>query len=81
MLSERYAKMELHRDAKYRRSRVDLYSPAETAIRNAIIEVEKVGAHPQLTDVVVELDRCQQKLQNFLLNDPGRLVPKHGSGP
>ena len=38
-----------------RRNRLDLNTPAEKAIYDAIQEVEKVGANPKLTDVVVML--------------------------
>lgn len=36
-----------------RRSRLDLHTPAEKAIRDAIEAVERAGAHPLLTDAVI----------------------------
>ena len=35
-----------------RRIRIDLYTPAEIAIQNAILEVEKIGADIRLTKAV-----------------------------
>lgn len=49
-----------------RRCYTDLYTPAETAIRNAIITVEAVGAHPLLTDSVVLLGRAQDKVADYV---------------
>jgi hypothetical protein len=68
MLSTQYKEMDLHKEVELRRARIDLYSPAEAAIRNALIEVEKIGADVELTGVVVELDRSLRRLQNFLLD-------------
>jgi len=52
-----------------RRSRVDLYTPAEVAIRNAIMEVEKVGADIRLTNAVVTLNQAQDWLQDYILGE------------
>lgn len=76
-----------------RRCRIDLMTPAELAIRNAVEEVEKVGADPRLTDSVVLLSAAQTRLADFIDGIPGRTtipkqvesegrpVPPHGSGP
>lgn len=53
-----------------RRSRIDLYIPAETAIRNALIAVEALGAHPMLTEVVSMLGDAQRKIADW--HDDGR---------
>lgn len=45
-----------------RRSRIDLYTPAETAIRAAMFVVEKAGAHPLLTEAVTLLGRAQERV-------------------
>lgn len=49
-----------------RRNRVDLYSPAETAISEAMLAVEKAGAHPLLTDAVVLLAQAREKVADFV---------------
>lgn len=53
-----------------RRCRIDLYIPAETAIRNALIAVEALGAHPKLTEVVSMLSDAQSKIADW--HDGGR---------
>lgn len=40
------------------RNCTDLHTPAEAAIRAAIDEVEKSGAHPMLTETVILLGRA-----------------------
>lgn len=49
-----------------RRCRVDLYTPAEAAIRNALIEVEKVGADVRLTDAVNLLSEAQNAVADYV---------------
>ena len=49
-----------------RRNRLDLMTPAEKAILNAIDEVEKVGVHPRLTDVVIQLTNAKDNLSDFI---------------
>ena len=39
-----------------RRSRLDLMTPQELAIREALIKVEEAGAHPELTVVTMLSD-------------------------
>lgn len=49
-----------------RRNRMDLNTPAEIAIQNAVWEVEKVGADPKLTEVVVLLGKAKDLLSDFV---------------
>lgn len=76
-----------------RRCNIDRMTEAELAIRRAIIEVEKVGADPRLTDSVCLLSAAQTRLADYIDRIPGRTtipkqienegrpVPPHGSGP
>ena len=41
-----------------RKSRLDLNTPAELAIRNAMTEVEKIGAAVQLTNAIIKLQEA-----------------------
>ena len=49
-----------------RRQCVNLLTPEETFIRDAIDKVESLGAHPLLTDVVVLLGQAKDKLADYL---------------
>ena len=49
-----------------RRSRLDLYTPAELAIRAAVEAVEAAGAHPLLTDAVILLQQAREKVADFV---------------
>jgi len=49
-----------------RRSRIDLYSPAETAIRAAKLAVEDMPAHPLLTEAVILLGQAQDKVADYV---------------
>lgn len=49
-----------------RRSRIDLMTPAELAIRNAMIAVEEAGAHPLLTEAVVMLGQAREKVADYV---------------
>ncbi len=49
-----------------RRNRLDLNTPAELAIRDAMLAVETVGAHPLLTDAVVLLGQAREKVADFV---------------
>ena len=49
-----------------RRNRINQLTPAELAIRAAILEVEKLGAHPALTDAVVALGEAQSSVADFV---------------
>lgn len=49
-----------------RRNRLDLNTPAEKAIHEAIQEVEKVGVDSKLTDIVVMLANAKEKLSDYI---------------
>lgn len=49
-----------------RRNRIDLSTPAESAIRQAIIAVEEAGCDPLLTDAVVLLSQAKNKVADFI---------------
>ena len=51
-----------------RRSQLELMTPAEIAIREAIIEVEKVGADVLLTEAVILLGNAQNKVADYIDN-------------
>jgi len=48
-----------------RRIQMEKMVPAELAIRNAMIEVEKAGAHELLTDAIVLLGDALEKVGDF----------------
>lgn len=49
-----------------RRSRIDLDTPPEAAIRKAIDAVEDAGAHPLLTEAVNLLGQAKDKVSDFV---------------
>lgn len=49
-----------------RRIQIEKMTAAELAIRNAILEVEKVGAHRWLTDAVIALGRAQSLVADYV---------------
>ena len=49
-----------------RRCYVDLWSPAEKAIYDAVIAVEAAGCDPRLTDAVVLLQRAKERVADFV---------------
>ena len=49
-----------------RRNRIDLYTPAEKAIHDAIQAVEAVGAHPYLTAAVVLLQEAKENVADYV---------------
>lgn len=49
-----------------RRNRFDLMTPEEKSIYEMVGEVEKLGAHPLLTDCVVLLDEARAKLADWV---------------
>ena len=58
-----------------RRSRIDLLFPAELAIRNALLQVEELGAHPLLTDAVVVLSNARSIVADWYeQGQPGKSV-------
>ena len=60
-----------------RRSRIDLYTPAEKAINDALEVVESTGAHPLLTDAVVLLGEAQDKVADFVELQPEHTTDKN----
>lgn len=51
-----------------RRIRIDLFTTAEKAIHDAMMEVEKAGADVRLTDAVNLLQQAQSKVADFVDN-------------
>jgi hypothetical protein len=49
-----------------RRSAVWLMTPAELAIRAAMFAVERLEAHPLLTDAVIVLGEARDKVADFV---------------
>ena len=49
-----------------RRNRIDLYTPAERAIYDAMGVVEQAGAHPLLTEAVILLGQAKDKVADFV---------------
>jgi hypothetical protein len=49
-----------------RRIVLDLNVPAEMSIRNAINEVEKIGADTQLTNAVILLTKAMNLVSDFI---------------
>lgn len=59
-----------------RRCRIDLQTPAELAIRQAMLAVEVAGAHPLMTDAVMLLDQARNKVADYV-----ELRPDHEPEP
>lgn len=56
-----------------RRRRIDLMTPEETKIREAVLAVEALGAHPLLTETSVILQKARDKLADYVeRDDPNR---------
>lgn len=49
-----------------RRHRSDLWQPSETAIQNALWEVEKIGADEKLTEAVILLSKAKELVSDFI---------------
>lgn len=49
-----------------RRIRLDLNTPAELAVRNAVDEVEKLPADTRLTEAVILLDQAREKIADYI---------------
>ena len=58
--------MQKTNDGRTRRWCQDCQTPAERAIQVAVDEVEKVGADPVLTEIVVMLGNAREKLADFI---------------
>jgi hypothetical protein len=65
------------------RSDMQYWTGGEHLIMAAINAVELMGAHPALTEAVNLLIKAKERVADFAegLDEPGRLVPPHGSGP
>jgi hypothetical protein len=64
-------------DSIPRRARIDLLLPGEWDIRKALVEVEALGAHSLLTDVVVLLTRAKDTLADWYDGGcPGKSWPR-----
>jgi len=61
-----FAPMKILIDGIPRRCRIDLMTPGELAIRNAVLVVEQAGCHPLLTDAVVLLQQAKEKVADFV---------------
>lgn len=64
---EMYFKLKAKGEVMNTNRRADILQmiPAELAIRNAVLEVEKLGADTRLTDIVVALSEQQSKLADW----------------
>lgn len=51
---------------KERRNRLDLMSPVEKAINNAMSELEKIGADPRLTSATNHLQNAKDIVSDWL---------------
>jgi hypothetical protein len=61
-----------------RRIRMDLWTPAERAIYDAIQAVEEAGADPRLTDAVILLGRAKDRVADYVDGIvPGSMVFGH----
>jgi hypothetical protein len=49
-----------------RRNRLDLNTPAERAIYDAMQEVEKIGADTRLTEAVILLSKAKELVADFI---------------
>jgi len=49
-----------------RRNRLDLNTPAELAIHNAMQEVEKIGADVKLTEAITLLSKAKDLVADFI---------------
>lgn len=49
-----------------RRMRLELNTPAELAIHNAMLEVEKIWADVKLTEAVILLQKAKNLVSNYI---------------
>lgn len=49
-----------------RRSRIDLNTPVEAAIRTAMVKVEETGADVRLTEAIVLLQQAFNKVADYI---------------
>ena len=52
-----------------RRMRLDLMTPAELSITNAMQEVEKIGANVKITDALIHLQKARDLISDFIDNE------------
>lgn len=57
-----------------RRNRIDLYTPAELAIYNAMAEVEKMPADEKLTEAVMFLQKAKDCVSDYVDKKEGEVV-------
>ena len=53
-------------DTVPRRARIELMTPAELAIRNAILAVDEAGCDALLTEAVILLSRAKDKVGDYV---------------
>ena len=61
-------------DTIRRRNRLDLNTPPELAIYNAMQEVEKAGVDVKLTDALIKLEEAKELVADFI---DGELLNKN----
>jgi len=66
VLDNKHEKINFMENTIPRRCRLDLMTPAELAIRNAILEIEKLGCDTKLTDIVFMLDKAKDLTSDFI---------------
>lgn len=49
-----------------RRNRVDLYTPTERVIWQAMLAVEMAGAHPLLTEAINLLEQAKERVADYV---------------
>ena len=57
-----------------RRAYITKMTCGELAIHKAIEEVEKMGAHPKLTDTIIELNNIKNKLSDFVESTEFKII-------
>lgn len=58
--------MRISNNGAPRRIQTDLFTPSETAIREAMLAVECAGCHPLLTETVTLLSQAREKVADFV---------------
>src|SRR4051812_44098245 len=58
--------MQISNNGIPRRNRIDLYTPAELAIREAMLAIEEAGCHPLLTDAINLLSQAKEKVADHV---------------
>jgi hypothetical protein len=60
-----------------RRNRIDLLTPAEKAIYDAVQAVENLPADVRLTDAVILLQAARDKVADYIESISDSAVPEH----